>query len=110
VFSVRLVKVLLVIAACGWPLVRGVAASAPTTSAAIDNTIKIVLVGDVGFSPSNAPVRPGGVVRYGLQSWTDTLSGIGKDIDGDINFLNLETVVTARNDLTPDHKNQGGPR
>ena len=74
-----------------------------------DGTITIVLVGDVGLNASNMAVDSKGVSRHGFQAWPDTTAGIAADINGDINFMNLETVVTDRNDLTPDHKEQGGP-
>ena len=35
------------------------------------------------------------------------LGGIASEIDGDLAFLNLETVVTDRNDLTPRRQRQG---
>jgi poly-gamma-glutamate capsule biosynthesis protein CapA/YwtB (metallophosphatase superfamily) len=37
------------------------------------------------------------------------LSGIASEVNGDLAFLNLETVVTDRNDLTADQKGQKSP-
>ncbi len=71
--------------------------------------LTIVLVGDTGFNPTDAKVDPAGV-RKGKRklSFTDTLAGISGDIDGDLAFVNLETVVTDRNDLAPEGKGDGG--
>ena len=72
-------------------------------------TVTITLVGDVGLNPTNQRVDPKGVYDNGFQTWTDTTASIAADINGDLNFLNLETVVTDRNDLPPDLKGQSGP-
>ena len=74
-----------------------------------DGTIVIVLTGDVGLNASNMPVDPKGATRNGFHTWADMTSAIAADINGDLNFMNLETVVTDRNDLTPDRKEQSGP-
>jgi poly-gamma-glutamate synthesis protein (capsule biosynthesis protein) len=68
----------------------------------------IVLVGDTGFNPTDAKVEPGGI-RDGkkLVSFSDTLAGISSEVDGDLAFINLETVVTDRNDLAPEGKGKG---
>ncbi len=72
--------------------------------------VTITLAGDTGFSPNNARVDPRGVRRHGqFQTWAQTTTGIAKHIDGDLNFLNVETVVTNRNGLTRDTKGQSGP-
>ncbi len=72
--------------------------------------VTITIAGDTGFSPNNAPVNPKGVRRHGrFQTWAQTTQGIAKHIDGDLNFLNVETVVTDRNGLTRDTKGQRGP-
>jgi poly-gamma-glutamate capsule biosynthesis protein CapA/YwtB (metallophosphatase superfamily) len=77
----------------------GVQASPP--SSALDR-MTIVLAGDAGFNPSDANVDAAGL-RQGKQvmSFPDTLAGVSRDIDGDLAFVNLETVVTDRNDLAP---------
>ena len=48
-------------------------------------------------------------VRKGkkLTSFSDTLAGIAGEVDGDLAFINLETVVTDRNDLAPEGKGKG---
>ena len=35
------------------------------------------------------------------------LGGIAADMDGDLAFINLETVITDRNDLAPEAKGKG---
>ena len=72
--------------------------------------LTIVLAGDTGFNPKGAAVEPAGVRKDGkLLSFTETLSGVAPDVDGDLAFVNLETVVTDRNDLVPDSKGQKSP-
>jgi poly-gamma-glutamate capsule biosynthesis protein CapA/YwtB (metallophosphatase superfamily) len=72
--------------------------------------LTIVLVGDAGFNLNGAPVTPEGVRKDGAHlSFTDTLGGIARDVDGDLAFINLETVITDRNDLAPDTKGQKSP-
>jgi len=65
--------------------------------------LTVVLVGDTGFNPTEARVDAKGV-RKGkrVTSFTDTLAGIARDVDGDLAFVNLETVITDRNDLPPE--------
>jgi len=72
--------------------------------------LTLVLVGDTGFNPKGATVSPEGFSKDGKAlSFTESLSGVAGDIDGDLAFLNLETVVTDRNDLQPDSKGQTSP-
>jgi poly-gamma-glutamate synthesis protein (capsule biosynthesis protein) len=71
--------------------------------------VTITLVGDVGLNRSNQPVEPDGVRRGAFQTWAETTSLIDNDINGDLNFMNVETVVTDRNDLTADRKEQSAP-
>ena len=77
------------------------AAARPTSP----DRMTIVLVGDTGFNRSDAPVDAKGL-RKGKQvtAFSYMLGGIAGEIDGDLAFLNLETVVTDRNDLTPEGK------
>jgi len=84
------------------------APAAPGWAGASDE-VTIVLVGDVGLNRNGQPVQANGVVRGGFQTWEDTTARIADDINGDLNFMNLETVVTDRNDLTRDTKGQSGP-
>ncbi|MGH6735490.1 MAG: CapA family protein [Methyloceanibacter sp.] len=73
--------------------------------------LTIVLAGDAGFNPKGEAVAPEGFRDKDkkLMSFPETLSGIAKDVDGDLAFVNLETVVTDRNDLVPDSKGQTSP-
>ncbi len=76
----------------------------------VDRVITITLVGDTGFSPNHAPVNSRGVTRHGrFQTWAQTTEAIAGEINGDLNFLNIETVVTDRNGLSRDTKGQRGP-
>jgi hypothetical protein len=70
--------------------------------------LTIVLVGDTGFNPTDAKVDASGM-RKGKQviSFTDALSGVARDVDGDLAFVNLETVITDRNDIAPETKGKG---
>jgi len=86
--------------------IGGVQPSSPHASSL--DRMTIVLVGDTGFNPTDAKVEPGGI-RDGkkLVSFSDTLAGISSEVDGDLAFINLETVVTDRNDLAPEGKGKG---
>jgi poly-gamma-glutamate capsule biosynthesis protein CapA/YwtB (metallophosphatase superfamily) len=86
-----------------------VCAAGTGLAADADATLTITLSGDVGLNPTNQTVDPKGVTDGGFQTWADTTAGIAKDINGDVNFMNVETVVTDRNDLSPDLKGQSGP-
>jgi len=88
----------------------GGSAAYADTSTGDDGTITVVLVGDVGLNRGRLEVRPGGVAEgKGTLPWEAMTVGIRDLIDGDLNFLNLETVVTARNDLDADSKGQKAP-
>ena len=73
--------------------------AAPGWASSADE-VTITLVGDVGLNRSNQPVEPEGVRRGDFQTWAETTSLIDDEINGDLNFMNVETVVTDRNDLT----------
>lgn len=86
------------------------AIAAGSSSFAADDVVTIVLTGDTGFSRNNSPVHPKGVLKFGKRpSFRTALSGIADEVNGDLNFTNIETVVTDRNDLRRDTKGQGGP-
>jgi poly-gamma-glutamate synthesis protein (capsule biosynthesis protein) len=70
--------------------------------------LTIVLVGDAGFNSTDAKVDASGL-RKGKQvmGFTEALSGVAADVDGDLAFINLETVVTDRNDIPPETKGKG---
>lgn len=85
-------------------------ASAPIAVwASTPDEVTITLVGDVGLNRSGQPVEPDGVRRGAFQTWAETTSAIDKEINGDLNFMNVETVVTDRNDLPADLKEQRAP-
>lgn len=64
--------------------------------------ITIVLVGDTGFAPHRQRPLPKGVYKHGRWlNWADTTRKIENDIDGDINFANIETVVSDNFKLRP---------
>ena len=72
--------------------------------------LSIVLVGDTGFNANGAPVDARRVRKNKrLMSFAETVAAIAPDIDGDLAFLNLETVITDRNDLARDRKGQKAP-
>lgn len=65
-------------------------------------SLTIVLGGDLGLGGSGEPVHPDGALRHGERhGWSKLTAGLAPLIDGDLNFANLETVVTSRNDLSP---------
>lgn len=72
--------------------------------------IVITLAGDTGFSPHMAPVNPRTSSKAGRTlTFEQAFAPMARDVDGDLNFVNVETVITARNDLRPDPKGQTGP-
>lgn len=83
-------------------------ASAPKPAGPTQLTL--VLAGDTGFNPKGAPVDPRGFTKDRRSlTFDESLSGIAGEMDGDVAFLNLETVLTDRNDLPPDMKGQTSP-
>lgn len=101
--SRRLLSASLLLALAGAPAIEAAAQSGS------GDEVTIVLVGDVGLNRSNQRAEAAGVLRGGFQTWDETTSRIAPDINGDLNFMNVETVVTDRNDLARDTKGQGGP-
>jgi Bacterial capsule synthesis protein PGA_cap len=91
-------------AATGAPDAGGVA-RAPTA-----DTLTLVLVGDVGLNRSSTAVDARGVLEGAAPTpWSELSAKVAKLIDGDLNFMNLETVVTDRNDLAAADKGQAAP-
>jgi poly-gamma-glutamate synthesis protein (capsule biosynthesis protein) len=81
--------------------------NSPTRGPGLDR-MTIVLVGDAGFNATDAQVDAKGWHKgKAVTPFADMTSGIAKDIDGDLAFVNLETVVTDRNDLRPEKKGGG---
>lgn len=85
-------------------------ASTDTTEGKGADRLTIVLVGDTGFNASLAPVDPAGVAQKEgeVMSFADTISGVANEVDGDLAFVNLETVVTDQNDIKTDGNKSGG--
>lgn len=77
--------------------------------ASADDEVTIVLTGDVGLNRNHQRVQPTGVRRGRFQTWDQTTEAIAPEINGDLNFMNVETVITDRNDLRRDTKGQRGP-
>lgn len=83
----------------------GPEAGARQPSQSYDGALVLVLGGDLGLGGSNEPVHPDGGRRHGvLNPWTKLTAGLAPLINGDLNFANLETVVTTRNDLRANPK------
>jgi hypothetical protein len=87
------------------------ARAAPAVVAApSSDTLTLVLVGDVGLNRSGTAVDARGVLEGPSPTpWTDLSAKVARLIDGDLNFMNLETVVTDRNDLAAADKGQAVP-
>lgn len=57
-----------------------------------------------------APVNPVTSSKAGRTlTFEQAFAPIAKDVNGELNFVNVETVITDRNDLVRDTKGQGGP-
>ncbi len=71
-----------------------------TSTANPAETITIVVGGDLGLGGSGQPVDPRGAYRHGrLIPFADMTRKLAPLLDGDLNFANLETVVTDDNRL-----------
>ncbi|ODA67823.1 Capsule biosynthesis protein CapA [Methyloligella halotolerans] len=70
-------------------------------------TLTIVLAGDTGFNRSGQIVEEEGFRKGQLWSFEESSEDIAAEIDGDLAFANIETVITDRNDIPPDDKEQG---
>jgi poly-gamma-glutamate capsule biosynthesis protein CapA/YwtB (metallophosphatase superfamily) len=66
----------------------------PAAPVLAQDEIVLVFAGDTGLTGNHS----------GYAGWEATTSGIAPLINGDLNFANLETVVTDRNDLLPEPK------
>tara|TARA_R110002096_G_scaffold44391_3_gene119323 strand:+ start:821 stop:2071 length:1251 start_codon:yes stop_codon:yes gene_type:complete len=76
------------------------AAIAHMQSAVASDVIDIVIAGDTGFNSAGARVTPAGGYKQGqLVRLEDALSGIRHELNADLVLANLETAVTARNNL-----------
>lgn len=71
----------------------------------VETEVTLVLAGDTGLNGSFQPVYASYGTKQGMRlAWGDSTALIAREINGDINFANLETVVTDRNDLSPNLK------
>ncbi len=71
----------------------------------VESEVTLVLAGDTGLNGSFQPVYASYGTKQGMRlAWADSTALIAREINGDINFANLETVVTDRNDLSANLK------
>ena len=69
------------------------------------SSLVIVLGGDLGLGGSGQPINSNGGYRHGkLISWKKLTNGIAPLLNGDVNFGNLESVVTNKRKLSPVDK------
>ncbi len=84
------------------------AGSAPALAVAESpgrRTLTVTLGGDLGLGSHAARAEADGARRHGaFLPWHELTAGIRPLLDGDLNFANLETVVTASNTLPPEAK------
>jgi hypothetical protein len=67
--------------------------------------IVVVIGGDLGLGGSDQPISEAGAYRHGQRyAWADITRSIAPHINGDLNFANLETVVTDNKRLKPIEK------
>ena len=70
----------------------------PATLIPKDKVFTLVIVGDTGLNGTMQPVRADGALRHGRRiPWKQVTAGIAKEINGDFNLANLETVVLSNN-------------
>jgi Bacterial capsule synthesis protein PGA_cap len=88
---------------CPQPESSGTSQAAPQQTS--PDRLTLILVGDARFNVADAKVDADGI-RTGKQveNFSDTLAGVKAAANGDLAFVNLETVITDRNDLTPQGK------
>ena len=62
-----------------------------------------MLAGDAAFNAPGAKVEAKGMQKgKEVTSFADLLAGVAGEANGDLAFVNLDTVVTDRNDLAPE--------
>ncbi len=96
------------------PAVRPAAEAAPVqpvkSSKGSARQFTITLAGDTGFSPHRAPVNASVSSKAGRTlTFEQAIAPMARDVNGELNFVNVETIVTDRNDLATDGKGQGNP-
>ena len=68
-------------------------------------TLTLTVAGDLGLGGHMQPVRGDGAMKLGaMVPWRELTERVRPLIDGDLNFANLETAVTERNDLRAEPK------
>jgi hypothetical protein len=68
--------------------------ASPLSAREVDLTL--VAVGDVAMNRTKEDVHPDGILLWGkLVPFSKLSDGIRKQINGDLNFLNLETTIMA---------------
>jgi poly-gamma-glutamate synthesis protein (capsule biosynthesis protein) len=97
------------VAPCGPPdLTAAIDSGQAAAPLATPDRLTIVLAGDTGFNTTDAKVDARGVNKgQQVLSFADTLAAVKSAVDGDLAFVNLETVVTDRNDLQPHGRGKG---
>ena len=86
-------------------LAAPIAAMGDKMAVAFESEVTVVVAGDTGLNGSFQPVYASFGTKQGARfAWPDATTSIAAEINGDINFANLETVVTDRNDLKPNLK------
>src|SRR5262245_6008280 len=76
-------------------------------SGAPPDRLTIVLAGDAAFNTQGAKVDAKGMQKgKDVTSFADLLAGVKGEANGDLAFVNLDTVVTDRNNLTPEGRVQ----
>jgi poly-gamma-glutamate synthesis protein (capsule biosynthesis protein) len=67
--------------------------------------LTIGLAGDAAFNTQGAKVEAKGMQKgKDVTSFADLLAGVAGEANGDLAFVNLDTVVTDRNNLAPEGK------
>ncbi|WP_316863175.1 CapA family protein [uncultured Cohaesibacter sp.] len=75
---------------------------APTAANSETSYLSLVMVGDTGFAPSGAAPLSDRVYKHGRKlTFEETLKFIGNDINGHVNFANIETIITSSAKLAP---------
>lgn len=93
------------IAAVAAALVLLGGAGAGPAAAQQGDQLTLVIGGDLGLGGSREPVDERGARRHGrLHPWDEMTAGLSGLISGDVNFANLETVVTKNNRLSAADK------
>src|SRR5262245_20657488 len=69
--------------------------------------LTIVLAGDAAFNAAGAKVDAKGMQKgKDVTSFADLLAGVKGEANSDLAFVNLDTVITDRNNLTPEGRVQ----